>query len=620
MSNNELKPVNVAISATFKPDPVKDYISWWGRQFGYDIDVGLSPGNDVIGQLTDDRSLLLTNKGVNILLVRFEDWIHGHDLSDMKKIKLLRNKYKEFSAILKEKAVSAPYFVGIFPVSTPREFSGEMMEHLESMYARLEKLVKKLDNVYPLDFRGLRELYEVETVFCKNGAPFTEEYFAAMGTTIARSVCAYTKTHFKVIVLDCDNTLWKGIAGEDGATGVIVDEGYRVLQRLMIEKYEQGFLIALCSKNNEPDVWEVFDRNEGMILKKDHLVHWKINWNTKSSNIEEMARELNLGVDSFVFIDDNPVECAEVMTDSPKVLSLRLPKESNTIPQWLKHVWAIDKIKVTEEDKKRTEMYRAEKKRMATQTESQSLDDFLASLELQVSMNKMKAGQVPRVAQLTQRTNQFNLSTIRRKEDDILNLEKEDDTMIWVVEISDKFGDYGIVGVIISRRKGNVLFLDSLLLSCRALGRGVESAMLAGLRQYCGEHGLESLEAHYFPTKKNKPLLGFMEDRWEKQEEHQDYTVFAYPLNEKSEKIDYVDFYYLEDYEKTHGGVQEDGAPPAAVERAEEDTGTTGGAAADTVIHFEWEVEKVNVDDLVHKHHLLPLEYHSAARIVNTVK
>jgi iturin family lipopeptide synthetase A len=240
---------------------------------------------------------------------------------------------------------------------------------------------------------------------------------------------------------------------------------------------------------------------------------------------------------------------------------------------------------------------------------------FLESLELKISLNKMKPQQVPRVSQLTQRTNQFNLSTIRRKEDDILKLEKEPGTAVWVMEVSDKFGDYGLVGVIISKEKGDILFIDTLLLSCRALGRGAELAVLAGLRRYCQEKGLKSMEAVYYPTAKNKPILEYLEEKWIKQEDQEDQKIFVYPFDQCSESIDFVDFYYLEDYKKEQD-VQtqpsQTDADKAAVAEAAETNADTG----ETMVENQWTIEKVNTENLLHKKYLLPLENYTTKSLL----
>ena len=224
---------------------------------------------------------------------------------------------------------------------------------------------------------------------------------------------------------------------------------------------------------------EVFDRRPDMILKRDHLVAWQINWQSKSENIRTLARDLNLGLDSFIFLDDNPVECAEVRANCPDVLTLRLPIDGN-IEEFLQHVWALDRLRVTSEDRHRTTMYKQEADRARFQREAPTIGDFLEGLDLRIGFSKPAPEQVDRIAQLTHRTNQLNFTTVRRNDGDIHRL-AESGLECRAVEVKDRFGDYGLVGVMIFGSRGLALEVDTFLLSCRVLGRGVEHEMLSEL-------------------------------------------------------------------------------------------------------------------------------------------
>ena len=187
--------------------------------------------------------------------------------------------------------------------------------------------------------------------------PYTPECYAAIGTALVRTIFNLKRDPFKVIVLDCDNTLWKGVCGEDGPWGIEVTAPYRALQEFMIGQMNAGMLLCLCSKNNEKDALDVFDQRTDMLLKREHLVSWRINWNSKSENIKSLANELNLGLDSFIFIDDNPVDCADVKINCPGVLTLQLPRNAESFSSFLNHIWAFDHTGSTEEDQNRTRMY-----------------------------------------------------------------------------------------------------------------------------------------------------------------------------------------------------------------------------------------------------------------------
>jgi FkbH-like protein len=334
----------------------------------------------------------------------------------------------------------------------------------------------------------------------------------------------------KAIVLDCDNTLWRGVCGEDGAPGLHLDPPYLALQRFMLKQYEAGMLLCLCSKNSEEDVLAVFEQRSDMILTREHLVSSRINWLPKSQNLKALAEELDLGLNSFIFVDDNPLECAEVTAHCPEVLTVQLPADARQIPQVLQNFWAFDRMTVTDEDKKRSAYYRQNLQREQLRREGLTFRSFLEELELEISIHPVEPEQLPRVAQLTQRTNQFNLTTIRRTEGDIQTLCERDGYECLVTEVSDRFGDYGLVGGLLFRVNSGAIHVESFLLSCRALGRGVEHRMLAALGKLAVERGLKRVDVEYIPSPKNPPAFDFLERCGaEFKEEREDKTVFSFP-------------------------------------------------------------------------------------------
>lgn len=629
--------ISLAVSATFTAEPIKEYIQWWGKQFGQKIQVEFAAYNQVFQELLTPTSLLSTNKGVNLLLVRMEDWIREDKGSDVEKCKKLERSFTEFIEVLKNKKREVPYFIGVFPLSTHLNHSQAILNYLEVLNMRWKEALKEQENIHLIDFTDLGSSYSIEEIFDavkdKGGhLPFSDSYYASMGTTITRKIYGWKKQPFKVIVVDCDNTLWKGVCGEEGALGVKVEEPYKILQRLLLQKNSEGMLLAICSKNNEGDAFEVFEKNPEMILKKEHFVEWRINWRAKSENIKEMAAALNLGVDSFIFIDDSPMECAEVMTNCPEVLTLQLPKEAKQIPQYLRHVWALDRFKVTKEDQKRTQMYIQERKRQNASESGLSLMDFLKGLKLKMSMKLLEKEQYARVAQLTQRTNQFNLSTIRRTEEEIESLVAEENVTCWVVEVADRFGEYGLVGVVITKEEWKTLYIDTFLLSCRVLARGIENAIITGLKKYCLEKNLVRLEARYYPTAKNKPVLDFIEKtKWKKEREEnagkedKSYTVFGLSIEEIPNSIDFIDCYYKEGY------IKEEQEKIGEWEQTTESEKTGEVVAVEKITSayvaaavekrnckeiYDWKVDLVNTEKLLYKNHLLPLQYYTGEALM----
>jgi FkbH-like protein len=248
-----------------------------------------------------------------------------------------------------------------------------------------------------------------------------------------------------------------------------------------------------------------------MLIRREQIVAHRINWSPKSRNLQELAADLNLGLDSFILIEDNPIECAEVRANCPQVLVLQLPDEPTRFAPFLGNVWAFDQLRVTEQDRQRTQSYLDNVRREAVRKDAAGLEDFLSKLQLEVSISPIDAPRLPRAAQLTERTNQFNVSTIRRNEAQLQQLIQDGRHNCQIVGVKDRFGDYGLVGVMITRRDGSALVLDTFLLSCRVLGRGVEHQMLAHAGAKAMEFGLPCVEIPFAPTKKNQPAADFLD-------------------------------------------------------------------------------------------------------------
>jgi FkbH-like protein len=372
--------------------------------------------------------------------------------------------------------------------------------------------IADLPSVYLLTAAEIAALYPVVEVLDPHGnelgrVPYTPLYFVALATALARKIHAITAPQFKAIALDCDDTLWAGICGEDGPEGVVLDPPRRRLQQFMAERRRAGLLLALCSKNNEEDVAATFRAHPEMPLGPADFVAQRVNWDSKAANLASLAEELELGLDTFILVDDNPKEVQEVQVGVPHALALLLPARAAEIPDFLAHVWAFDRARVTEEDRRRGEMYAQRAERARAARTSASLEDFLASLELEVKIAPMEPAQVDRVAQLTERTNQMNATCIRRTAAEIQRLSEE----CLTVHVTDRFGSYGLTGAILFRVEASALVVDTFLLSCRALGRGVEHRMVARLGEIALERGIQIVEIPFVAAQRNRPALLFLE-------------------------------------------------------------------------------------------------------------
>ncbi|HYG24753.1 MAG TPA: amino acid adenylation domain-containing protein [Verrucomicrobiae bacterium] len=508
------KGLTLAIAATFTAEPIEESLRYWSTELDLPLRAAFAPYNQVFQELLDPASLLNGNlRGLNVLLLRSEDWIQeeaSHDAAALQRVA------GEFIDAVRSAASRAqvPFLAVLCPPST--RIAADPA--LRSMIERVEKFIaSELEagsGIHVVTGEDLRRMYPVDDYYDASGdelgrVPYTPVFFTALGTMICRRLHALQRSQPKVIVLDCDNTLWSGVCGEDGADGICIDAPRKALQEFMRAQQEAGRLLAVCSKNNEEDVREVFARRLDMPLRHDNFAAWRTNWLPKSENLKSLAEELNLGLDSIVFVDDNPVECAEVEANCPQVLTLQLPEDPQKIPEFLQHSWIFDTAKLTAEDRKRSEMYRQNQQREQLRSKAMSLADFVASLKLEIVIQPMESSELARVSQLTHRTNQFNCTTIRRSEMDLQKLAGSSD--ILTVTVKDRFGDYGLVGVVICSTAGDGLDVDTLLLSCRVLGRGVEHAMISRLGTIAAERKLTWVDVHFHRSEKNKPAFDFLE-------------------------------------------------------------------------------------------------------------
>lgn len=347
-------------------------------------------------------------------------------------------------------------------------------------------------------------------------APFKKaflSYYAADITRVARALHAYSK---KCLILDCDNTLWGGIIGEDGISGIKLDNHdspgkiFYDFQSTVLELVERGVILALCSKNNEADVWEVIENHPHCLLRREHIAAHRINWQDKSNNIIDLVNELNIGIDACVFIDDSPTECELIRLAIPQLTVIQVPQQLYEYPTLLFKEGLFDTLIINAEDVKRNQKYQQESQRKEAQKHARNMTEYLTSLQLVATIQLLQPNNVPRVAQLTQKTNQFNLSTRRytQQQIELLNCK---DSAIFTLTVSDKFGDYGLTGVLIIKRKGKRGHIDSFLMSCRILSRHLEFVFLEECLNYLrARWRIDNWEAEYIPTEKNGQIQDFL--------------------------------------------------------------------------------------------------------------
>lgn len=385
----------------------------------------------------------------------------------------------------------------------------------DSWYQFVQGLSEKNEKVYVLDILQRiidigRDNFYSPKMWYMGSMPYSKLGIETIVDEVTLAMDAAFGNRKKIAVLDLDNTLWGGVIGEDGVDGIALsehNEGGRFydFQQRFLEMKKRGVVLAINSKNNMQDVEEAF-RHPDMLLSKDDFVSTKINWNDKATNIRNMSEELNLTEGSFVFIDDNPIEQKIVSGQCPEVLVPIFPKDTVELPVFAERIYRknFQTLRLTEEDARKTIMYQTEAKRKAVKTDDMDLDSYIRLLEMKVDIHKMRQEEKERVHQLCNKTNQFNLTTKRYSLKEIDKLVADGNIDIFTVSVSDKFGDNGLVGVIIAKRCGEEIIIDTFLMSCRVMGRKLENVIMFILVEYY--KGAGKIIGLYEPTSKNMPV------------------------------------------------------------------------------------------------------------------
>jgi len=321
----------------------------------------------------------------------------------------------------------------------------------------------------------------------------------------------------KCIVLDLDNTLWGGIIGEDGFDSIKLGpkapgKAFFEFQQILLSYFNRGIILAVNSKNNPEDALEVIRNHPHMILRENHFAAMRINWKDKATNIKEIAQELNIGTDSMIFVDDDSLNRELVKSVLPEVLTIDLPKDPSEYVGTFTKLTELNTLQLTSEDTQRGALYVSERQRRELEHEATDYDDFLRKLEMKVIIEKATTFTTPRLSQLTQRTNQFNLTTKRYTEADIVQFVENPSYNVYSVHVKDKLGDNGIVGCVITKNENLTTHIDTFLMSCRVLGRKIENVIINYILTEAKNLGSTSVYGEYKPTKKNMQTQDFYKD------------------------------------------------------------------------------------------------------------
>ncbi len=503
--NHSVKQVQLCIAASYPAHAVEQSIVLWSRAFGLDVHVEFCGFDLAIQALLDANGLFRNNlSGINAVLIRAEDfWVTGNTQG------LLLQYQKAFAAY--QQQCQTPLIVttlsNICESSTKQQALNALCNEWQLLLAKSG--IMELDIQSILAALGTQQALNPDDPVIQ----YRDAFFQQLGIEIARNIRAIHIAPLKVIAVDCDNTLWGGVIGEDGLAGIELgsDSAGRNFTKLQIQLsrlQQQGVLLALLSRNNEQDVWQVFDQHPKMILKRDQISAWQINWQAKSNNLKLLAEALHVGLDSVLVIDDSDFERLEISRNCPQVTVLPLPEASGNMVDQMDRLWAFDAINHTLEDKSRTQYIHEDQHRKEYEQQTADLDSFLNELDLSITIRDATVAELPRICQLVQKTNQMNLSLKRRNEAEIQAILEHENQIILVLEAKDKFGDYGLVGVgiVMISPEIKIAQIDTFLLSCRALGRGVEQTFLSVLIESVYSRDCETLNATFKRGPRNQPV------------------------------------------------------------------------------------------------------------------
>lgn len=527
-------PLRAACLSSFTFDPLKPALELQGLRAGFALELYLAP----YGQF--DREMIDPNSGtgafkpdVVLLAVRLQDvcpaiYDSFNSLMESDAATLVRDWSARLRSALASFRGHCAAHVLIqnyeMPASPSLGIADRGAAHsqralIDQANDALRETAAAIENVYIMDYDGLiarhgRARWQDRRMALYARIPIAAEHYWALAGFYVKHLRPLYGLSKKVLVLDADNTLWGGVVGDVGVEGIALGmdypgNAYLAFQRRVLELYHRGVVLAIASKNEPRSVEEVLDRHPEMILRRKHFASMRINWRPKPENLQEIAAELNLDLDSFVFIDDSPVECELVRAALPQVLTVPLPSEPAEDAAVVEALDCFEQWTVSAEDRQRGERYQAEAGRRSLQATAVDMPTFYRQLEMEMTLTINSPAQIARAAQMTSRTNQFNMHTIRCSEDDIRRFMKSGDCLVMTLALKDRFGDHGTVGLSVVKQDREEWTLHLFLMSCRVLGRTVEQAFVDWIGARAAANGAKRLAAEFVPTAKNKPFAGF---------------------------------------------------------------------------------------------------------------
>lgn len=508
---------HLTVASTFTANMLQESFQFWQGLLGINISSDFSPYLH-IEQFLQEYSMNGYRQGdYTIIVLRLEDLAFHRESESEIDLEYIRNRASDLARILIRSAVepSSRYIVIFCPQSSVIKQNPILCAGLQELEKSMISQLNEARQVYCIGSEKLMKSFDSDICYESSvgligQVPYTEYFYEFLGMIIIRTVYGFEKPPCKAIILDCDNTLWAGVAGEDSISQIKIPEELRMFQLFLRKCKDTGIPLCLCSKNNREDVVEVFEKHPDMVLKFSDISFDRINWKTKSQNIAEICTEANLTSSGMIFIDDNPAECAEVSANCPDVTVVHLPESLNERNRYIQNFWAFDNLKITAEDLSRIDRYRVEKFRADFRNQSSSFAEFIRGLNLRITIREAAEKDFARISQLSYRTNQFTTGSAGLSENQIQDSLKSHE--FFVVEVADRFGDYGLVGVIKGHKAEDIYLVDSFFLSCRSLGRGVEYRCLSFIGEHAEHIGCTHVRIELRRTVRNQPIQMFLSD------------------------------------------------------------------------------------------------------------
>lgn len=522
---SDLKKYKIAILGDCSTQHLATALKGYGYQEGYNLNIFDSDYNQIDSQVLDETSELYSHNPDAILIYMSSEKLYEKfcetslenrtNFADLM-IDKISNYWSSINSKIKTNILQFNFIenddrsFGNFANKTQNSF----IYQLRKLNFRLMELAENTKNAFLVDLSTIQNLYGREIVhddklYYIAKMPLSTNILPEVAKQVLDVIKSLNGKFKKCVILDLDNTLWGGVIGDDGLKSIQIGElglghAFSEFQMWLKELKNRGIILAVCSKNNEDIAKEPFEKHPEMVLRLDDISMFVANWEDKATNIKHIQETLNIGMDSMVFIDDNPFERNLVKSMIPDITVPDLPEDPALYLSYLKSLNLFETTSYSENDKDRTKQYQAQAQRTTMQSSFENFDDYLKSLEMEATVHPFDEFEIPRIAQLTQRSNQFNLRTIRYTEAEIEQIAQDDKYLTLSFSLKDKFGDYGLISVVIMEKQDeNTLFLNTWLMSCRVLKRGMEEFIINSIIENAKDNGFSKVIGEYIKTPKN---------------------------------------------------------------------------------------------------------------------